>query len=484
MNSIAKRRCLVAGSVLSRNPMPGFNSWLKTRPNDSQAYSQAMLTAAMSCLIAKNEKNSLPPRGYTNWLSALALRAEETLEASNSSLQNTARRADIQAGVRGRAFVEAAQARTMHSIAEALSRGEAKYLDGIRHRTQVETFETILYLAKWARVRATRQQDEESSYGHGRQLDRVEEQPIGERDIRFAEYSYPCISKRHLEEAVRHCRATKGSKQASEKMAKRLAREKEDFIAFRQDHDIEGLADFLSRAKASANVEWIEWALDKYNRLQRANITDVHELRSALREYLGHRAEARGDDPVKVTERELIGKAIPGFFPTPRPVIEMMLERAEIADQHRVLEPSCGKGDILDAIQAEHFKAQVHAIEFNRSLSDVLSAKGYEVEFADFLEHHECYDRIVMNPPFENGQDIEHVQHAYSLLRSNGRLVSVMSEGPFFRSDQQSITFRAWLDDRGADTEQLPDDAFRGQSAFRETRVRTRLITINKEEYE
>ena len=43
----------------------------------------------------------------------------------------------------------------MHSIAEALSRGEAKYLDGIRHRTQVETLETILYLAKWARVRAS-----------------------------------------------------------------------------------------------------------------------------------------------------------------------------------------------------------------------------------------------------------------------------------------------------------------------------------------
>ena len=101
-------------------------------------------------------------------------------------------------------------------------------------------------------------------------------------------------------------------------------------------------------------------------------------------------------------------------------------------------------------------RRQVHAIEFNRSLSDILSAKGHEVEFADFLEHHECYDRIVMNPPFENGQDIEHVQHAYSLLRSNGRLVSVMSEGPFFRSDQQSVAFRDWLDDRGARRNNFP----------------------------
>jgi predicted RNA methylase len=414
--------------------------------------------------------------------STLALRSEETLEASNGSLQNTARRADIQAGVRGRAFAEAALARTMHSIAEALSRGEAKFLDGIRHRTQVETLDTVLYLAKWARVRASRQRDSESSYGHSRQLDRLEEQPIGEADIRFAEYPYPSIYKRHLEEAVRHCRTTKGSKQASEKMAKRLTREKEDFVTFRHDHDIEALTDFLSRIKGSGvNVEWIGRALENHNRLQRANIADVHELRSALREYMHHRAEARGDDPVKVAERELIGKDLPGFFPTPRPIIEMLLERADIGEQHRVLEPSCGKGDILDVLHAECTGCQVHAIEFNRSLSDILSVKGHEVEFADFLEHRDNYDRIVMNPPFENGQDIEHVRHAYDLLSPEGRLVAIVSEGPFFRSDKKSVAFRDWLDDVGAEVESLPDEAFKGVEAFRQTSVRTRLVTITKE---
>jgi methylase of polypeptide subunit release factors len=412
--------------------------------------------------------------------SALAERSEETLEASNSSLQNTARRADIQAGVRGRAFAEAALARTMHSIAEALSRGEAKYLDGIRHRTQVETLETILYLAKWARVRAWRQQD--AAGDHVRRVDRLEDQLIGAHDIRFAEYPHPSIYKRHLEEVVQHCRSTKGSKQASEKMAKRLAHEKEDFITFRQDHEIKALADFLSRAKgAGANVEWIERALEKHTRLQRANITDIHELRSALREYMCHRAEARGDDPVRVAERELIGKDLPGFFPTPRPIIEMLLERADIREQHRVLEPSCGKGDILDAIHAECSGCQVHAIEFNRSLSDILSVKGHEVEFADFLEHGQHYDRIVMNPPFENGQDIEHVRHAYDLLSPEGRLVAIVSEGPFFRSDKKSVAFRDWLDDVGAEVESLPDEAFKGVEAFRQTSVRTRMVTITNE---
>jgi hypothetical protein len=85
--------------------------------------------------------------------SELLRRADETIERSNEALQNTARRAEIQAGVRGRAFADQALARTMHSIAEDLSRGEAKYLDGIRHKSHVETLDTLLRLAKWARIR-------------------------------------------------------------------------------------------------------------------------------------------------------------------------------------------------------------------------------------------------------------------------------------------------------------------------------------------
>ncbi len=65
-----------------------------------------------------------------------------------------------------------------------------------------------------------------------------------------------------------------------------------------------------------------------------------------------------------------------------------------------------------------------------------------------------------MNPPFENGQEIDHVRHAFSLLAPGGRLVSVMSEGPFFRSDSKAIAFRAWLDEVGAETESLPENAF------------------------
>jgi hypothetical protein len=86
-----------------------------------------------------------------------------------------------------------------------------------------------------------------------------------------------------------------------------------------------------------------------------------------------------------------------------------------------------------------------------------------------------------MNPPFENQSDAVHVGHAYELLRPGGRLVSVVSEGPFFRTDKKSVAFREWLGEVGAAIEELSDDAFAGIDAFRQTNVRTRLITIEKE---
>lgn len=399
----------------------------------------------------------------------LADRAEETLAASNEALQNTARRADIQAGVRGRAYADAALARTMHSIAEALSRGEAKYLDGIRHKSQVETLDMLLRVALFARLR----HDPHPNSDSGRQPNLL--------DVRYASYPYPTIYRKHLERATLHGQSARGMKQTTARLAKRLRQDNAEYLSFQHDHDVELLEQFVAKLKpAGYDTEVFGWALEKYQRLQRANITDIHELRAALREYLEHRAAARGDDPVKVAERDLIGKKLSGLFPTPRAVIIRMLELAEIEPQHRVLEPSCGKGDILDAIQADHPDAALHAIELNHTLADILSAKGHAVEFRDFLEYRGSYDRIVMNPPFENGQDVDHIRHAYSLLAAGGRLVSVVSEGPFFRTNGKCVSFRNWLDEVSAEVEALPDDSFSGAHAFRQTSARTRLVTITK----
>jgi hypothetical protein len=220
--------------------------------------------------------------------------------------------------------------------------------------------------------------------------------------------------------------------------------------------------------------------LEHHDRLKRADIHSTPELRAALREYLPLRKSADKEDPVKAAERELKGRDIPGFFPTPRPVIEDMLDRADIQPGHSVLEPSAGKGDILDAIRERHPDAHTHAVEPVSSLRDILQKKGHALVGHDVMEHGGEYDRVVMNPPFENGQDREHVQRAFDLLKPGGKLVAVMSEGPFQRSGKKDQEFRDWLDSVGGESEPMPEGSFAGNDAFRKTGVRTRMVTIGK----
>ncbi|WP_425399078.1 methyltransferase [Aeoliella sp.] len=409
-------------------------------------------------------------------------RAEQTIQRSGESLQNTARRADIQAGVRGRAYADAALARTLHSVANALSTGEVNYLDGVRHRTHVEELDRVLVLARWARIRAIRKASDESEYGFGLRIDEEEAKPLSEDDMRFVNYPYPHIYVRHLRELTAATAHHKGLKQLTAKLSKRIpkASAENDFITFRSEHEVSLLADYLLRTRAAGiDCQRASDELIHYQRLHRAKLGDIHELRAALREYLPHKASVRGDDPVLVAERELIGKDLPGFFPTPQPVIQQMLDLAQIEDGHTVLEPSCGKGDIVTAIQRGHPHALVTAIEMNRTLAEVLAAKGIDLEFGDFLKHQGTYARIVMNPPFERGQDMDHVRHAYECLAAGGRLVSVMSEGSFFRSDSRASEFRTWFDKLAGVSILLPENAFSGAEAFRQTGVRTRLVVID-----
>ena len=107
-----------------------------------------------------------------------------------------------------------------------------------------------------------------------------------------------------------------------------------------------------------------------------------------------------------------------------------------------------------------------------------LAQKPYETRVGvDFLQYsEEAWDRIVMNPPFTRQQDIDHVLKAYEVLAPGGVLVSVMSASPFFRSNKKSADFRAFLDDIGAEVEELPEGAFKESG----TMVKTCVVKIRR----
>ncbi|WP_244243470.1 class I SAM-dependent methyltransferase [Leptospira andrefontaineae] len=222
-----------------------------------------------------------------------------------------------------------------------------------------------------------------------------------------------------------------------------------------------------------------------YN-LLRLGFRSVNEVEKAGK-FLTDLINQKGENPekekkqkIRELERELIGRKIPGFFPTPRSLGEQVIEEANIEPGMSVLEPSAGKGDLADQIK-ESKGIDPDTIEMNSSLRDILREKNHNLVGSNFLEFKDkMYDRIVMNPPFENGQDIEHIRHAYDLLNPGGRLVAIVSEGPFYRSDSKARSFRDWISEKDGMSEQLPENSFSGKDSFRQTSVRTRMVVIDK----
>jgi protein-L-isoaspartate O-methyltransferase len=194
-----------------------------------------------------------------------------------------------------------------------------------------------------------------------------------------------------------------------------------------------------------------------------------------LRERRGQQAASALDN---AESRCLLDCHIDGLFPTPPSLARRLVELADIWQGQTVLEPSAGTGNIASAIREAGQEPQ--CIEINDSLAELLRKRGYSVTCGDFLGWHGQVDRIVMNPPFEDLADCAHVRHAYECLAPGGRLVSVMSAGPFFNQDRKAVEFRAWLDEVGADFEPLPAESFKASG----TGVNTYVVTIERGQYE
>ncbi len=251
---------------------------------------------------------------------------------------------------------------------------------------------------------------------------------------------------------------------------------------FRSESDIETYKGILTKARKQKTL----WYLNKGDEKLRLHSLGIKTKEQLIGMYDVLRSLRHGytaPDPklkkIKDLETKLIGQKIPDFFPTPKRIIEDMISRADIQSGMKVLEPSAGKGDIADALLEKGIP--VDTIEPVFSLSEILKEKGHNVlDTQDFLDLNEKYDRIVMNPPFGKGADMKHVRHAYALLKPGGKLVSIMGEGGFFRSDNQSKGFREWLDSVNSDVEKLPEGSFRGVDSFVQTGANTRMVTITK----
>ena len=196
------------------------------------------------------------------------------------------------------------------------------------------------------------------------------------------------------------------------------------------------------------------------------------------------RVETSQEQTLRLMQEALV-IGIPGYFPTPPDVAKDLLQFASFDDSlHGILEPSAGTGALIDAVLNQHPGAQISYCEINVFLLDVLRLKYEDSTNVSFLErdfgefhirHQDLrFSAIIMNPPFEKGQDIDHLLRAHRLLAPNGVLAAIISEGAFQRTDKKAATFRQFLASTSAVDVKLPSQSFKSSG----TAVASRMIRI------
>ena len=358
------------------------------------------------------------------------VRAQEALEADRKT--NTIRRAAMADAIEARSRALIAEAATIRALATILASTEHHPLDGVFHRNHLRTLAGI---------------------------------DAGNPDVRTAKIPRPWLWQRDCINIYLALEDTPGAKLA----AAWILKQGEEKVVFPR-----GREEYAEKVVHFGQAPWylIE-NMQTAQRLARMGLTEDWQLRHALRAYRQIKVPAEEQDALTRAVRQLIGTKIPGFFPTPPALVERVIDLADIEDGMEVLEPSAGKGDL--AVAVREAGGQVTCVEVNARLCHILALQKLHPICMDFFQYQPemLFDRVVMNPPFENKADLYFIQHAYSAVKPGGKLVAIAATSiQNYGSDFLEVT--------GATVSKNPPNAFR--SAFRPTGVNTVTIVIERAE--
>jgi len=411
-----------------------------------------------------------------------------TEELNRDRKDNTARRARMASSAEQRAAAEIVFSITLNKIAEGIQAGTVKHLEKLATIAQLEELESILSRCKWKYIYENKLRENEFEFTPA--------------VIDFAEYPNPVIYKDHIFGTLNKLQHDKGKKLAAARMAKRINRlhPETQFLTVTEGQaleDFKTLFLWTSPGIDKYEVERYKNANLRLERIKRLGITTLHELRAALRELVRIKEgvqltdEQKKMQQIRELERKFVGKKIDGFFPTPPELAAEIVRKAGIMDTDIILEPSAGLGHIAETITEAHPDSHLFCIEVNNGLTEALTLKGFDTICANFLHcteetnlgqyipekaNFKGFDKIIMNPPFENLQDIDHVNHAWELLKPGGRIVAIMA-GNKSRETAKVKDFMQFVDQYGT-WEENPTGSF--ASAFRPTGVNTITVILDK----
>ncbi len=466
LNTAAKRLGGYYSSYRGMGATPGFQFTTRAAAESFVAASKGETVTAETGRKPETRADRIRAAGQK-------LIDDGTAKRDQDRKANTARRAAQAESAEADAARMIAEGKTMIRLAEMIEEGTAGMLEPINARTELDLLHGMMRTAMLKADRAI------VDSGKKRQDGRAWE----DSDARFIEYPYPWFYADNAPKMVDHLEKQPGFKMLAkhiEKLAAAAKKKGEPGFNVTDPDYVKKVGE--AAEKFESTMGWYaEEGVKRFTRAQRLGYKTIGTIRQAVREYADILARPTGTDPIKKAERDLVGKKWDGYFPTPQVLADQMAAELNVNSTHTVLEPSAGKGSLVEAaIAAGADPKKIDVLEIVGDLRNLLEAKGFNLVGRDFLEHTDKYDRIIMNPPFEKGQDMEHVRHAYGLLNPNGKLVAIMSEGAFFRRDKKAEEFRAWLEEAGGWSEQLPEGSFKDSD--RSTGVATRMVVIETPE--
>lgn len=176
------------------------------------------------------------------------------------------------------------------------------------------------------------------------------------------------------------------------------------------------------------------------------------------------------------------------FYPTPKHLIEKMLFSLDFDNIGSILEPSAGKGDILEEFRKIEEKKNkylynnkslfdIDCIEADKNLQHVLKGKNYRLVYDDFLTYDTMkeYSLIIMNPPFSNG--CKHLLKALEMQERNGGAIVCLLNAETLKNTytNERITLQRKLEEYNAKIEFLQETF---SDSERKTNVEIALVKV------
>ena len=199
---------------------------------------------------------------------------------------------------------------------------------------------------------------------------------------------------------------------------------------------------YRSQEYAFRQARHYQWNHDRLR-----EVGSIPEARKFLREYCDEHLKGLGVEEQK--RRAAKVAYLPGgenkdFYPTPSRIAGKMIACVDWKRVRDILEPSAGKGDLVDAVtdallhSAKLQKETCYdlknrpekffdVIELDYNLRLILRGRGLRLVGDDFLQYRtqKRYDLVIMNPPFSNGA--AHLLHAIELQKNGGQIVCLLN---------------------------------------------------------